>query len=206
MRSVQSSIGSTVVAICVVAIVGCGGADTSTPKGTVKAMFDAMKKGDAETVKSLTVNGDPKLLEMLTSMMASNKQLEDAATAKFGADGASVLGEQDKVMGDMDKKLETAEVKENGDTATITVKDSPDPLTLTKVNGQWKVDLSKAPHMPTAAEMAQLQPVFNAMLDVNKQLAADISAGKFKTAAEAKDAKQQKLMAAMMSFQKGTPK
>jgi hypothetical protein len=202
MRSVRISIGSVFVGMCLAALIGCGG-DTSTPKGAAKTMIDAMKKGDAATVKSVTVNGDPKFIDMMVAMVSSNQQLQDAAVAKFGADGNSI-GEA-KMLGDVDKKLDDAEVKENGDTATITTKDSREPMTLKKVDGQWKVDLSQMPQMP-GKDDPSMQPMFNAMLDVNKQLAADISAGKYKTAAEAKQAGQEKLMAAMMSLQKPTPK
>jgi hypothetical protein len=180
---------------------GCGGSDTSTPKATVKTFADALNRGDAAAVKAVTINVDPKFIDIMTSLVSSNKALENAAVAKFGADGNG-LAEDSKILGNIDKSLDTAEIKEEGDTATVKTKDSPEPLTLKKVDGQWKIDFAQAKHVPTKEEITQMEPMFNAMLDVNKQLVSDISAGKYKTAGEAKQAKQEKMMAAMMSGMK----
>lgn len=205
MGCFKSILGTMMAVGLLATITGCGGdsassgsassSDTSTPKAAMKTMAEAMRRGDTAVVKAVTINGDPKLIEMMTTMMASEKTLADAAVAKYGDAGTLAEG---KMMADFDKELASAEVTETGDTATVKTKRGGPPLTLKKAGGEWKVDFAEAPSMPGKDELAQAEPMFNMMVNVNKQLASDIAAGKYKTLDEAKKAKQEKMMAATM--------
>jgi len=202
MRRGTWVIGSFAVS-CHALLCGCGGSssggstDLSTPKAAVKTVADALRRGDAAALKNATINGDPAFIDMMASMMSSTKTLTDAAVAKFGDAGKTISNSK---MPDFDKSLDNADVKEEGDTATVTPKDgNGEPVKLKKVDGQWKMDFAQAPHMPSKAEMDQMGPMFNSMVDANKTTAADINAGKYKSVEEARQGLSQKMMAAMMS-------
>ena len=77
--------------------------------------------------------------------------------------------------------------------------DKSPPMKLKKVDGNWKVDLSSLPK----ENMDQMMKVIPSISKAFTELATEITAGKYKTAMEAKDAMGQKMLAAMMSANPG---
>jgi len=63
----------------------------------------------------------------MAGMVESVNKLGEAAKAKFGDEGSQQITEKMKGM-DMSKQLEAAEVKEDGDTATVANAQSPATL------------------------------------------------------------------------------
>ena len=115
----------------------------------------------------------------------------DAGVAKFGPEGENLgMGKQ----ADFTKQLENAKVEENGDVATITASDGK-PLTLKKADGAWKVDFASMPSMDQAMKIL---PMMAKMAGASNELADEITAGKYATAADAKKAYGQKMMSAFM--------
>ena len=171
-------------------------ADLSTPKSAAKSFGEALQNGDAAGVRDASLNGKPELVDGMCNMMKSTKALHDAAVAKFGPDGESLgMGKQ----ADFTKQLENAKVEENGDSATITASDGK-PVTLKKADGDWKVDFASMPAMDAALKML---PMMAKMATANQDLADEIEAGKYATAAEAKKAYGQKMMSAFVSHDSG---
>jgi hypothetical protein len=173
-----------------------GGTDLSSPKATMKTILDAMRRGDSATIQAASINGDPQVIDMMTKMGSGMSALRDAAVAKWGDAGKDIAG---KGMPDFDKSLENADVKENGDTATVTPTDTKEPITLKKVSGDWKLDWSQAKGLPSKDDVAKMAPMTGAMADAAKQTADEIKAGKYATVTDAQNALQQKMMASMMS-------
>jgi predicted small lipoprotein YifL len=174
---------------------GPGSNDLSTPKAAVQSYADAISRGDVEAAKATVTGGDAQMIDTLASIMMSHKRLEDAAVAKFGEEGKSLVGNRSSAE-DVNKWVADAEVKQEGDTATVAPKDHSNPgLDLKKVGSEWKIDLSATPGIK---ELPKMLPMLQKMNAAGDELASEISAGKYKTLAEAKAAQQQKMMAAMM--------
>ena len=177
---------------------GCGkghGTDLSSPQATVKSYVAAMKAGDAAGMKATITGGDPQVVDALVNAQVSRKKLEDAAVAKFGEEGRSMASGGDS-HANYDK-LEDAEVKQDGDSATVTPKDHSLPgggVVLKKVNGDWKIDMSATPGMD---QMTAMLPMLSKMSAMNDELTGEISAGKYKSVADAKAAQSQKMMSAI---------
>jgi hypothetical protein len=176
----------------------CGkghGTDLSTPQAAVKSYVSAMKAGDAAGMKASITGGDPQLVDAIVNAQVSRKKLEDAAVAKFGEEGRSMASGGDS-QANYDK-LADADVKQDGDSATVTPKDHSLPgggIVLKKVNGDWKIDMSATPGMD---QMAAMLPMISKMSGMNDELAGEISAGKYKSVVDAKAAQSQKLMSAV---------
>lgn len=189
-------IGKTVVFALVgaflICVAGCSKGDLSTPKGAAKSFANAIERGDADGAKAASTGGDPKTIEGLAKMGGSMKKLRDAAVSKFGEQGKSMAGADG--MGDMSKKVDEATEKIDGDTATLQSPGKSEPLKLKKVSGEWRVDVSEmfGPAFAMGAGM------FDSMSKAASDTADEINAGKYKTAAEAQQAFQQKMMGGMM--------
>ncbi len=175
--------------------------DTSTPKATLIAFGKALEAGDVNGVKALTISDEKsdKLLEAFVPTIAAMKHLSEVSVTKFGEAGKSIGNDSGKGF-ELARDVENAHITETGDTATATMKDSKskDPIKLKKVNGQWKVDFASAMGPQAKAEdIAKIAPMFTGMTKAANESAAEIEAGKYKTAEEAKQAVGMKMMTAM---------
>jgi hypothetical protein len=90
------------------------------------------------------------------------------------------------------QSLQKAEVKIDGDSATLTVTSASQPMMLRKMGDKWKIDLQS---MPGAQKMDLAIPLLNAMAKAADELADEINADRYKTADEARTAMQQKIAA-----------
>jgi len=180
--------------------------DASTPKGAAKMFAKAVEAGDSATAKSVAV-GSPtgmKFIESLTGIARAQKGLEAAALKKFGKDGAALTKGQAMKIPDVDKSIE----KVTGDSATLTPPDGKgQPMTMKKVSGKWKVDISSMGKDPKQSDamMAQIGPMFANMTKAMNEMTTDVNAGKFKTVKEAQAGMQTKLMAAFGGGAPGGP-
>src|SRR5689334_1256004 len=117
--------------------------DLSTPKSATVAFAKALQTGDADTAKAAAVQTPENLalIDTLAKLTIAGNKLRDAAKAKFGDAGAKVGGGQDPASVDVAKEIDQYEIKETGDTATITNPKEPTrgTYTLNKSNGQWHI-------------------------------------------------------------------
>lgn len=199
----RKTIRIVVLGICCL-FCGCGKraqtadqANLATPKDAVRAYGKAMRDGDAGAAKRAVTNADPKVVEALAAMGSSRRRIIDAAAAKFGDDGKTVAGGSVLPYGQQfDKMLDDAEVKIDGDTATVTQKTGDAiPITLKRVGGDWKIDYSD---ITKRGDLIQMLPLMTAMATANDELADEIKSGKYATAADAKKAHDQKMQQAIM--------
>lgn len=177
------------MAMVVVALgfTGCNKTDLSTPKAAGKTFATALKAGDAETAKASSTGGDPALIDTMATAVKNMYAVNDAAIAKFGeADGKTVMGDS----GQFDpKSFEDATEAINGDTATVTPK-TGQPMPFKKVDGVWKVDLG---NLGGGLFAAMGKGMFETLGKNAAELTDEINAGKYKTAADAKMAMEQKM-------------
>src|SRR5262245_19424490 len=115
-------------------------ADLSEPKAAALTFVTAMADHDFATLRTASVGNDEERqrVEAMSDLIAAQKKYADAATAKFG-DTAQVP--RRSVAVDFEQRLKTAEVKVDGDVASITDPKDPQspPLKLKKSGGDWKV-------------------------------------------------------------------
>ncbi len=214
---------SVVLAICSL-LCGCGKrsasvplaqssqVDLTTPIAAVKVYGKAMREGDAATAKRAVTNVDPKIIDALAASGASRQRAIDAAVAKFGDDGKTVAGGSALPYGEaFEKMLDEAEVKIDGDTATVTQKPNDAttqktkdavPIVLKREGGDWKIDYSE---LTRSGDLMRLVPVMNAISTVNDELADEIKSGKYATAAEATRARVLKMQQAIMPHPASQP-
>ncbi|HEY2587948.1 MAG TPA: hypothetical protein VGI81_19550 [Tepidisphaeraceae bacterium] len=123
------------------------------------------------------------------------KKLQDASVARFGDQGKNLTGGGNGPdFSEWSKKIDEATVKQEGDAATLTQKDSGEPLKLKKINGEWKVDVS-----PMTSEMASMgTAMIDSMSKAASETADEIKAGKYKTPQEAQQALSSKMMSSSL--------
>jgi ketosteroid isomerase-like protein len=121
----------------IVLLAACNGSDTSSPKGTVTAFIEAMKKGDIEGVKKLVTKSDLSMLTMAETMAKSFGQdmnIDEKMKKDFAekSKDVSFTVKDEKITGN-DAEV-NVEVKEKDKTETH-------PFKLLKEDGSWKISL-----------------------------------------------------------------
>jgi len=189
--------------VALVAVLACGGRAWADAKGDVvegaKAWATALMDGDVKAIKAHSVGDEAEMArwEGMTKLMAGMKKMSDAASAKYGEQGAA--------MSRMFKKPDFAQlqaeskIEVNGNEASITGKDGK-TMNLKKEGGDWKVVLSS---MKDNGKMDPKQ--VNAMADAASSTGDEIKEGKHATYLDAMKAFQQKMMAAMGGPPGGRP-
>ncbi len=89
------------------------------------------------------------------------------------------------------------DVDDSGDIADAADANAGEPMVLKKVDGRWQVPVSELSKETTPEEIEQQLADLEIQSKVIGEVTADIAAGKFKTADQAADAWQSKMMAAI---------
>jgi hypothetical protein len=163
-----------------------------------KAWATALMEADAAGMKSHSVGTAEEIgrWEGMAKMIGSFKKLGDAASAKYGEEGAQI----GRMFRTPDfSQLESSKVAVSGDDATLTGKDSK-VMKLKKEAGEWKVVLSS---MPDAAKINPKQ--VNAMATAASATADEIKDGKYPTYRDAMIALGRKMAAAAGGRPGGAP-
>src|SRR5258705_3881554 len=114
--------------------------DPGTPKGAMKAFYEAMEAGDATGVRASfhTANdAEKELADAYAAQLVAARALGEATKAKFATAGDALskgLPLRDEIA-----RLDTAEVAVDGDKATLKITGQPRPLHLFKVDGPWRL-------------------------------------------------------------------
>ena len=191
------------IALLASVIVACSttlarGSDEDEILASGKAFIHALYKGDAAAAKkhALFTEDQGKMVDALTDMVHAQKELVDAAVAKFGDAGKEILpGQMFNRTPDWEGLLKDAKVEINGDTAVVTTeKNQGRPAKFKKDDGKWKVDLTEMFKQPdqarnAAAGAAGMERFSKAMTETT----GEIKDGKYSTVQEARIAMFQKL-------------
>ena len=119
-----------------VLLMGCN-SDLSSPKGTVTAFIEAMKKGDIEGSKKFLSKDDLAMwatAESFAKMMGKDAEITDAMKKEFieKSKNVSYTVKDEKINGD--KAEVNVEIKDHDSTTT-------QPFQLLKEDGSWKLSL-----------------------------------------------------------------
>lgn len=174
-------------------------ADYSTPVAAARSYFNAGLAGDAAAIRNACLGSSEQkemAVQFMRGCMAAGK-LDAVATAKFGREEtvkafSDELQQTAAMVTDSLAALTNSDVKVDGTNAVITPKlavagkspDAPGPeLKLQQVAGQWKVLLDV-----DVAKSDFGTDLMAAVSSSQEECAADIRAGKYATAAEAREA------------------
>lgn len=165
--------------------------DLSTPKKAAVEFAKDLESGDMAAARAVAIGSaeDFKLVEIISSLVRSARDLRATAIEKFGDAGKEVLASGDE-LADFSKRVDSGTEKIAGDTATVGQPDERDPMKLKKAaDGTWRVDLAA---IPEKDEIIRMMPKVQKVLSASR---ADLKAGKYKTADEARDAISQQMFA-----------
>lgn len=196
----------SVVATLVVVMAGLSAArgaepDLSTPKAAALAFVQALANGDAAAAKAVATADDRggQMVDAMAELVKAMKALKAAAVAKWPGEGQNIVEE------DIGENLlrhfrdERAQAKVEGETATFGTEDETQPLKLRRLDGKWKVDLAA---MGDQQDIAEALPLIRAMAKAAPQVAADITAGKYKSVDDARAALDARMTSAVEENQK----
>lgn len=165
--------------------------DLSSPKSATLAWLDASWSGDASTVHKILVD-DAKQREFVAGTLRVNaafRTLEAEAIERFGEAGKKVTGYPVVSSKYFAKKIT---IEEQGDRATVSIKDAMFSLELRKIDGQWRVDLSEFIRDPDAQKLVRGSEAFAKLAE---EFAREIKKGKHKSAEDAAAAFLEKRLA-----------
>jgi len=204
-----------VIGAVLVVMVGFSAARADEPADVREAAMSfarALAQGNAEQAHKFAVSNktNDTFIDLVAPLAAAETKLHDAAVSRFGKEGASILTTGtpgDAFNQKYGKDAGNLEVNIAGDSAQITAKPKPgqtqpegQALQLKKVEGKWKVDLSKLQGIEAMADNApRLKAVTKAMADT----ADEIQAGKYARVQEAKMAVASKVKEELSRPQSG---
>ena len=169
---------------------GCGkrkrssGPDLSSPKSAALAFTSAIEAGDVGTAQTAAYGSgiERELVEAMAQAMPALKQLNDAATAKYGSEQARLIVDNPEML-TSSKALQDAEVAMDAGRAKLTNKQGQVMTQLKEVNGDWKVDVGAS---IAGKDVTQRVPSLRALAKTAHEVADEIAAGKHSTAIDAK--------------------
>lgn len=167
-------------------MIGADKADLSTPKSAAKAFAHAVISNDADTAKQAATGAESKTIEGVVALAANLMKLQAAAKSKFGD---NAFGDNDlKQFVEIEKQVDAATEKDDGDSATFASATDPEFLKLKKIDGNWKVDLS---------DLQKASALFDVFNKAAVETTNEINDGKYKSSKEAQDAFGGKMLAAL---------
>jgi len=178
-------------------------ADPASPRGTLEALVGAMQAGDASKIKTLIATTNPteeKMVDAMATMAVSQKRFRSAAEAEYGDSAKELTGDTEAGTAEGLAKIDAAPETINGDTATVDPTGQPGvaPLTLKKVNGQWRIPISELARGVDQNTIQQRLDDLAFMSQMMNESADEVSKGMYKTPKDAGEAIKSKMMVAMM--------
>lgn len=152
--------------------------DQSTPLAALRSFNNAMGAFDAEAVRRLVhVRGKDgqKLLDAIAGSMPAGRRLADAAAERFGEAGRQLVADS--------LELRDADVKAEGDRATVTTGDDEDDETvpMVRIDGLWKVAIEEFIADSALIPVADAAGAIQAAGTACDELANDLRAGRHGT-------------------------
>ena len=173
-------------------------ADPSTPKGALKALAQALDAGDRKAVLDLlsaTNPADQKLADATADVAEASARLRQTAGKAFGEEAARPLGVQVGATPEAIARIDSAKVQLDGERATVRANDSEGPpMVLARVNGSWKVPVSELSKDVEAADVEKNVAALADQARLLRELSEEVAAGKYKTAADARQALDRRIM------------
>lgn len=172
------------------------------PREALKRLAEGMRAGDMAAIHAILYADDPIEERMATAMAtyaAALAGLQRAAEAAYGQEGARLFT-GDAKPGEENGRIDAADVKVEGDDATVVFKqeagvEPAEPVRLKRVEGRWRVPMSMFSKSAVASEIEQRLADLTAQGEVIQEVADDIAAGKYASADKAAESFRLKVYA-----------
>jgi hypothetical protein len=156
---------------------GPASVDLSSPKGALKSLHAAVRRGDAAAITASIHSPDPareKLHRAFAESVATRVKLREAVAAKFGRELLTPDSDQPT-----EQEIDAAPESIKGDVARVEVANGD----LVRVKGSWKVALFNSAPKGVAEETL---PALDGYTAEMRQATNDVRQGRVKTAEEAR--------------------
>lgn len=178
--------------------------DLSSPKAALKSLFTATERGDAAGVqKVLLVENDPnsEALKAYGDLILAAKKLGDTAKQKYpvvpnGFAQATILPEDAA-------RIDSAQLIQNGDSATIKILGRAEPVTLRRIDGSWRVIIQQGADDP--ARQTRRIDLLKGLTDAMNKTTEEIAGDKFPTVQDAETRVKERVGAAMSRAMQNDP-
>jgi hypothetical protein len=179
-------------------------ADPSSPKGALHALAEALAAGDRQAILDrlfAEADQDKRLAGATADLAEATAALRRAAIKTFGEAAAAPLGGDLTASPQALKRIDAARVETGAaaDKAIVRPADSDGPpLILVQREGTWKIPVAELSKDVESADVQKSIDAMNAQTKQMKAIAADITAGKFKTAVDARQELDQRILKVSM--------
>jgi hypothetical protein len=171
--------------------------DQSTPRGALKVFSRALDAGDRKAIAaSLAADSDQdkKIAAMTADLAEAAASLRKASIKAFGAEASRPLGVDPAASADAIARIDSSIESLDGDRATVRPADNEGPpMTLIKRDGQWLVPVSELSKDVKPADIERNLADIAAQIRVMHEIAAEVAAGKFATAVNARQVLDQRI-------------
>ena len=183
--------------------------DLSTPQSTLRSYLIATKENDLASAKlcwTIDDNNASGALDVIVGMGISSRKLVAASKGKFGTEGIKALGKWDRphctdaAIDSTLARIASAEVKERGETARMTIpweagegEKTPvflyvkAPIFVRKIGAEWKLDANTLTGTDKAADLFgpnKIWPIWRDEMSLMDELTGSINKGTIGTLAE----------------------
>jgi hypothetical protein len=177
--------------------------NTTSPRGTMKVLSQAMEAGDSAAIKKVMHASNPaeeKMVDAMSGQAEAIGKLKSASVAKFGAQEAKKLvGDTAAQLAQAMLMFDAAGEKIEGNNATVSPQGDPQQaIHLVKVGNDWKLSVADMARQVPAGQIDRALADMNLQAKILSEIADGISKGQYKTPEEAGKDLQQKLIRAAM--------
>ncbi len=171
--------------------------DLSTPQASVITFLNALQANDeaaAHQAISFDGSADPKAPEAFLDILFSTNRIQQAALAKFGEGAVAAFGDPRAALTARIAAVQKAAPAISNNDAALTLpsdENSQQPgttIALKKVGSDWKIDAVSLFSLSALApeDLAKRIALARKLLEINKDIAANIASGKYTSATEAR--------------------
>jgi hypothetical protein len=179
-----------------------GDFDPSTPKGALKSLAVALDAGDRQAILARFAADDDaqrRWAEATASLAESAAVLRRAATAKFGPEASRALGVDPSAGAQALARIDAADAHIDSGRATLrSSHDDGPPLVLVLRDGAWRVPVSEFSRGVQPIDLERTTDSLASDARHLRELAAEVEAGTYPTAADARQKLDQRILQAAM--------
>jgi hypothetical protein len=178
--------------------------DQATPRGALKLFFSAQTHDDGDAMQALLISDNPAeqhIIAAVADQKNADKVLTDALIAKFPDQWKSDPRKAEAAdLSSIFDNIDQAELQITGDTATLHAAGSDQPpFTLKRINGRWRIPLAVLFQSLDPADLENRAHQIEIQVEVMREAAKDVAAGKYSTKEEAADEVKQRIFTAALA-------
>ena len=173
-------------------------ADPSTPRGALHALARALDAGDRQIILELLwsdSDAQRRWASATADLAEATAALRRSAMQGFGAEASRPLGVDLAATPEAVARIEAAEVAITGDRAIVrTAGEEGPPLVLARRDGTWRVPVAEFLKDVESPDLERAVTLLSEETRLLRELADEVAAGKYKTATDARQALDQRIL------------